>query len=109
VNNIYIIIIIVVLLIAWIIVGPNWLIFRAMKKVIKGLKKRNSYNQATASTAEEIGVKNEPMWSRMFKARDYRPQALIQLVQLDIVIQTPEGKYFINESKLQQSRLKDVK
>ena len=108
-NNVYIIIIIIIVLIAWIIVGPNWLIFRAMKKVIKALKKRNSYNQSTASAAEEIGVKQEPMWSRMFKARDYRPQALQQLVQLEIVIQTPEGKFFINESKLQQSRLKDVK
>jgi hypothetical protein len=108
-NNILAIIIIVVLLIAWVIFGPNWLIYRAMKKVIKALKKRNSYNIALASTAEEIGVKNEPMWSRMFKDRDYRPQALAQLVQLEIVLQTPEGKFYINQVKLDQSRLKDVK
>jgi hypothetical protein len=107
VNNVLVIILIVVVLIVWIIFGPNWLIYRAMKKVVKALKKRNSWDQASSSWAEQIGIKKEPLWSAMFKARDYRPRALQQLVQLEIIIQTPEGKYFLNRAKLEESRLRD--
>ena len=107
-NNVLVIIAVVILLLAWIIVGPNWLIFRAMKKVVKALKKRNSWDQASASFAEQIGVKKEPLYISMFKARDYRPRALQQLVELQIVIQTPEGKFFLNKVKLDESRLKNA-
>jgi hypothetical protein len=108
VNNVLVIILVVVVFLAWIILGPNWLIYRAMKKVVRALKERNSWNQASASWAEQIGIKKEPLWNSMFKVRDYRPRALQQLVELQIIVQTPEGKFFLNKNKLDESRLKDI-
>jgi hypothetical protein len=108
VNNVLVIIIAVLVLLAGIILVPNWLIFRAMKKVVSALKNRNSWNQVSASWAEQIGIKKEPLWNSMFKVRDYRPRALQQLIELQIIIQTPEGKFFLNKNKLDESRLKDI-
>jgi len=106
-NDVLLIILVIIALIVWIIIGPNWLVFRAMKKVIKALKKRDAYNAKNACYAEEIGIRKQTMFSNMFKVRDYRPQALQQLVQLEIVKQTDDEKFYINQEKLDQSRLKN--
>ena len=98
----------IIIMLAAVITIPRWLIFNAMKRIIKIMKKQNVFNPQNARSAEEMGIAPLTIWGRMFKMRDYRPQALQHLTELRIVLQTQDGKYYINQEILSTSRLKDV-
>lgn len=72
------------------------------------MKKMNAFSPDKALSAEQIGIIPLSMWDRMSKMRDYRPKALMQLIQVQIVNRTPDGKLYINQEKLNQSRFKSI-
>ena len=105
----YILIGVVILMLVTLIFLPRWMIMNAMKKVVKTLVKHDAQSPKAAKFAEDMGIRPLSMWDRMFKIRDYRPQAFQLLVQHGIIVQTPEGKCYLDTNKLSQSKLRDVK
>lgn len=105
----YILIGVFILLFLTLFIVPRWLMMNAMKKVLKIMHKHNAISPQTAKFAEELGIKPQSMWDRMFRMRDYKPQALQLLTQYQIVMLTPEGKYYVNQENLAKSKLKDTK
>ncbi len=107
-NDWIVLVLVIILMLAIMIFLPRWLVLRAMRKVLKTLRKQNAVDAKSAKPAEQFGAAPPNLWDRMFKMRDYRPQALQQLVQLQIVSMTPDGKYYINQQNLLNSRFHDI-
>jgi len=97
-------VILVVLFIFFVFVVPQWLLFRSVPKVIRLFRENNAVGPKNAKTIEELGLKPKTMFERMFRMRDYKPKALQFLIRVTIVELTEEGKVYLDEDKLLQTR-----
>jgi hypothetical protein len=101
---IILLVLIMLLLIALAFLGSTFLMRRAIKAVIKMFRDKEAYTPETAKTEEELGFKRRSFIQ--FKAmRDYKPTALQFLLRSNIVQMTDEGKFYISEEALSQTRL----
>ena len=98
--------ILVALVIAGIIIVifvPRFLLKRAITRVIQIFRDHNATSGKNAKTTAELGL-NPLSWSeRMFRLRDYKPQALDLLRRADIVQETEGGRLYLSEDKLASS------
>jgi hypothetical protein len=96
----------VALIIAGIIVVifvPRFFLKRAFTKVIEIFRYHNATTNKNARTIAELGL-NPPSWSeRIFRMRDYKPQALDLLRRADIVQETEDGRLYLSEDNLASS------
>ncbi len=87
---------------------PQWILIRNIPKVIRIFRKFNAVNPKTAKTIEEMGLKPKPMLERMFRRRDHKPRALQFMLRVSIVDVTEDGKLYLNEEKLTQTRWRNL-
>lgn len=97
----------VVLLIALFVI-PQFMMKRAVRAVIRILRDNHATSKKEAKTAEELGLQPKRMVERMMKPRDYKPRALQLLMGQEIVQMTEDGKLYLQEEKLDASRLRDI-
>ncbi|MEE8420519.1 MAG: hypothetical protein V3R92_03565 [Dehalococcoidales bacterium] len=83
---------------------PQWILVRNIPKVIRIFRNFNAINPKTALTVEELGLKPKPMLERMFRRRDNKPRALQYMLRVAMVEVTEDGKLYLNEEKLTQTR-----
>lgn len=86
----------------------QWLLIRSVPKVIRIFRKHNAVGEQNAKTIEELGLKQKPMLERMFRMRDYKPRVLQFLMRVTIVEMSEDGKLYLDESKLTQTRWKNL-
>ncbi len=83
---------------------PQWILVRTIPKVIRVFRKFNAVSPETAREIEEMGLKPKPMLERMFRRRDHKPRALQFMLRVGLVDMTEEGKVYLDEEKLSQTR-----
>lgn len=83
---------------------PQWILVRTIPKVIRIFRKFNAASPETAREIEEMGLKPRPMLERMFRRRDHKPRALQFMLRVGLVGMTEEGKVYLDEEKLSQTR-----
>ena len=103
-NDWVIIVILVIVLLVAMFVVPQFLIARAMKKVIKIFRENNAVGVRHAKTAEELGLEQKGMLDRLMKPRDYKPRALQYLMQVNIVDMTEDVKLYLMEENLANTK-----
>ncbi len=87
---------------------PQWILVRNIPKVIRIFRNFNAINPKTARTIEEMGLKPKPMLERMFRRRDHKPRALQFMLRVALVEVTEDGKLYLDEEKLAQTRWRNL-
>lgn len=87
---------------------PQWILVRNIPKVIRVFRSFNAINPKTAQTIEELGLNPKPMLERMFRRRDHKPRALQFMLRVAMVEVTEDGKLYLNEEKLVQTRWRNL-
>lgn len=81
---------------------------RALRSVIETFRENNALNEEQAKTAVDLGIKPQSVFERLYKTRDYKPYALQVLAQAQIIETTEDGRHYLLESKLAESKLKEM-
>lgn len=87
---------------------PQWILVRNIPKVIRIFRNFNAINPKTARTIEEMGLKPKPMLERMFRRRDHKPRALQFMLRVALIEVTEDGKLYLDEEKLAQTRWRNL-
>jgi len=99
--------ILVVVLLAVIIVLPQILLRAAIPKVVRILRQHDAVDPEHAVLAQDVGLARSSLVDRAFKPRDYKPKALLGLIQLEIVHVTDDGRVYLDEAALANSAFRD--
>lgn len=100
-NNILMLAVLFIALIATWYLLPRFLVRRAMFKVVRIFREHNAVSRDSARTAEELGI-NKRQLLRL--TRDYQPLAIQLMMRLDVIQTTNDGKLYLSENKLSQVR-----
>jgi len=104
-GDVFFIVLIVLLAILAFITIPPLLMRRAISSVIQIFRHHNATTVKSAKTIDELGLGSRPMMKRIFRRRDYKPQALQILMRAEVVQITEDNKVYLSEDKLASSRL----
>jgi hypothetical protein len=107
-NDVLFIILMILLFIVVVIFVPQWMLSRNVPKVIRIFRQQNAVGERNAKTIEELGLQSKSMFQRMFNRRDYKPQALQFLLRTTVVEMTEEGKVYLNEETLIQTKWRNL-
>ena len=84
----------------------RFLIKKAMRDVVAVFRRRGALDPKTALTGEDLGLVKAKLMDRMFKVRDYKPEALRLLAQAEVVKVTEDGRLYLSEAQLSDSPMK---
>ena len=98
-GTLYIVLIVIAIILFWLFI-PRFLIKRAISQVIKTFQYHNALNAKDARTIDELGLTPPTFSQRMFRTRDYKPQALDLLMRGEIVLTTEDGRLYLSQEKL---------
>ena len=104
-SEVLLIIIMIVVALAAMIFIPQWRTKRAVAQVIRIFRERSANSIKNAQTFEELRLKLPGMMDGIVTRRDYKRYALRALMQAGIVQTTPDGKLYLLEEKLLDSKL----
>ena len=107
-SDVLFIVLMVILFIVVMLVVPQWMLTRNVPKVIRIFRQQNAVGEKNAKTIEELGLLPKSMFQRMFNRRDYKPQALQFLIRTTVVDMTEEGKVYLNEETLMQTKWRNL-
>ena len=103
-NEVLIIILLIIVALVSMLVIPQWLIKRAIPQVIRIFREHNAIDIKNAKTIDELRLRPRGMMQQMFRRRDYKQYALTALMRADIVQMTEDGKLYLSEEKLSESK-----
>lgn len=101
-----VLVLILVLLAAAVFYLPRLLTKRAIREVVLLFRERGATDATSASVLEELGLVQRGLFDRMFRMRDYRPQALRLLAQADIIRAAEGDRFYLSECALENSQVK---
>jgi len=104
-NNIAIIVLVIVLMLAALFILPQWRLRRAIRQVIRIFREHNAVGIKDARTIDELGLRPRRMMEGMLKGRDYKQYALNALMKAEIIKTTEGGKLYLSEDRLIDSGL----
>jgi len=104
-NDVLFIILVVVVIIVAMLGIPYLMMKRAMGHVIKIFRNNYAIDARSAKTIDELGLRPRTKLQGMFRARDYKPQALNFLIKSEIVQMNDDGKLYLSEDKVAASKL----
>lgn len=84
------------------------MIMRAVKQVIKTMKKYNATSLKNALSDSDMKLQPRSFLQGLGRVRDYKPQAIMLLENLKVVRRTEDGKLYLSEDDLAKSRWKGV-
>ena len=90
------------------VVIPHLMLKAAIPEVLKRFRERGALTKARAVSAEELGLVQQSIWERALRRRDYKPKALMGLIQLDVVKIDDDGNLYLSEEALAESVFKDM-
>lgn len=95
----------ILLLLAAAVYLSRYLLKRAVRGVVAVFRAEGATDPERAATLEELGLARGGMFDRMFRLRDYRPNALRLLAQANVVRATDAGKVYLSEAQLAGSQV----
>ncbi len=105
----------ILLIIAIMIVGllaqfliSQFLIYLAIRKVIKLFRRYKAVGPTSGRTRDELGLQPQSWFDRMMKMRDYRPQALQLLISMGVIKENEDGRLYLFQEKLITTRWKNL-
>lgn len=104
-NNIVIIVLVIVLVLAALFILPQWRMRRAVRQVIRIFRENNAIGVKNARTIDELQLRPRRMLEGMFRGRDYKQYALSALIKAEIIKTTEGGKLYLSEDRLIDSGL----
>jgi hypothetical protein len=99
------VVLLIVFFIALLIALPFMMNKRAIRQVIKRFRDRQALDPSTAKTIDELGLTPPSFRERLMRFRDYKPAALNGLVRIGIVQVTEDGRFYLSEEKLGNTRI----
>ena len=106
-DTIYIILVAVIFILGMMLL-PQLFVSRAIPSVIKIFRKHNAVGIRSAKTIDELGLKPPSMIERMWQRRDYKPRALQLLIIANIIQMTEDGKLYLSEENLMQTKWRNL-
>jgi len=101
-----IIVILAVLLLLAMFVLPQLRLRMAIPSVIRLFRQSNAVGIKNAKTVEELGLKPKNVAQAVFSGRDYKITALQVLRNANVIQSTEDGKLYLSEENLSNSRWK---
>ena len=86
--------------------GSTLLLKRAIKQVVNAFREHDATGIRSAKTVAELELAPKSFFRRQMGLRDYKPHALQLLMSNDIIRATRDGKLYLSEDKLADSRFK---
>ena len=102
------IVLLIIIFMVLLVVIPLMMNKNAVMQVIKRLRQHQALDIQSAKTVEEIGLQPLSLRERMLRFRDYKPAALQGLIRTDIVQTTEDGRVYLSEEHLRNSKLGNV-
>jgi hypothetical protein len=101
-----IILILVVLLLFVMFVLPQLRLRMAVPSVIRLFRQSKAVGIENAKTIEELGLKPKSMGQAIIRGQDYKMTALAVLKKAEVIQSTEDGKLYLSEEKLSNSKWK---
>ena len=76
---------------------------RAIFKVIEVFRRHGAVGINGAKTLHELGLERPDFIQRITKPRDYRQDALQMLLKKGILLQTGDGKIYLDQARLDET------
>lgn len=93
-------VLLVIIVMLGLMVVPQLFIRRAIPSVIKVFRQNNAVGIKNARTIDELGLKSQNIMDKMWKWRNYKPDALKILINVNIVQMSEDGKLYLSEENL---------
>ena len=101
-----IMIILVVLMLFIMFILPQFLLRRAIPSIIRTFRQSKAVGRENAKTVEELGLKPKNVAAAVFRGREYKVTALQVLRNANVIQSTEDGKLFLSEEDLSNSKWK---
>jgi len=101
-----VIVILVALMLFVMFILPQFLLRRAIPSVIRIFRQGKAVGIENAKTVEELGLKPKSMAQAIFRGREYKITALQVLRNANVIQSTEDGKLYLSENDLSNSRWK---
>jgi hypothetical protein len=98
------ILILVALLVFVMFVLPQLRLRTAIPSVIRLFRQSKAVGIENAKTIEELGLKPKSMGQAIIRGQDYRMTALEVLKKAEVIQSTEDGKLYLSEEKLSNSK-----
>lgn len=85
-----------------------WRMRRALAAVVHIFREEEALDAGRAKTLEELGLTPQSFIERLYRVRDYRPYALQLLQGEEVVQETSEGRLYLSEARLAESRFREL-
>jgi hypothetical protein len=85
---------------------PQLLLRRAIPSIIRIFRQGNAVGIENAKTFEELGLKPKNMAQAIFRGREYKVTALEVLKNANVIQTTEDGKLYLSEENLSNSKWK---
>ena len=103
-KEVLIVILLIIIAMVAMFVVPQWRLRRAIPQVIRIFREHNAVGIKNAKTIDELGLRPRGMMQQMFRRRDYKQYALTALMRAEIIQITEDGRLYLSEEKLSESR-----
>jgi len=103
-TTIMIILVVVMLFVMFIL--PQLLLRRAIPSIIRTFRQVNAVGVENAKTIEELGLKPKNRAQAIFRGGEYKVTALQVLRNASVIQNTEDGKLFLSEKDLSNSKWK---
>jgi len=104
-NDVLFIILLIVIAGLAVLLIPQWRLKRAIPQVIRIFRDHNAVDIKNAKTGDELGLRPRTMVQQILTGRDYKLDALRVLTEADIIQMTEDGRLYLSEEKLADSKL----
>ena len=101
-------VLLILIFLVLLIIVPYMMNKHAVIQVVKRLRQLQSLDIDSAKTVYELGLQTPSFRERLFRFRDYKPSALQGLIQAGIVQMTEDGRLYLSEEKLKNSKLATI-
>ena len=98
----------ILIFVALLITLPLLMNKRAIKQVIRRFREHGACDPDSAKTIDELGLTPPTFRERLMRFRDYKPAAMNGLVRVGLIQVTEDGRFYLDEDKLKNSKLADM-
>ena len=96
----------IALLLIIIFVIPQIMLRRAISSIIRTLRQRNAVGTQNARTIDELGLRPKSISQAIFRGTQYKTTALLVLRNASVIESTEDGKLYLSEENLSNSKWK---
>jgi len=103
-NDVLILVLLAIGALLVILFVPMWRMKRNVPPVLRVFREHNATSAGNAKTLDELGLRLPRMLDGILSRRDYKRYALKGLIETGIIEMTEDGKFFLSEERLLDSR-----